>query len=741
MAEVIDMGGGVYHLRIKLTPDNMEEVNEYFPDFLGQPATLIGDALEEEQAIKKAALYWGACRWDSNNTRYEQIYTSFGYMPGDSPKTLNSLKRVDSENPRVCIYLSGGSLYDGAPYIDISCDANGELLLDLGDDSDNASTSIFSNVTFSIVDRYSGVDGYSNLERDGAYIHTAGNRADDWHNLILDSQIVTTNVASILSQDINPINNLYSNKLALDTLQLISDFPVFTSRAAAKAYIETGAISLETCFNAPGAFEGFTGNKYNIRSQTYEYDQYREFIAKESYGHLLTIDAGKDAEIRGWVDEGPYHNVRLKAYGEGELTLRYMESGSLVTTTMSISDFNESRFANNFNTWPDWKSYGRNKWVRGNIWSTNINFAEDEEAADYSYEHPEDAEYINEGEDFESFDYNDMGDPADTSADLTDKTFDATTGFITLYESTAGALNQLGSTIFDSSNWNDLQDALKIYGESPINSIIKCFHCPIDISSFITTETTTGFKVGSYSVNTTGVKKVQKYGKIVKLCDVIITPTYNDFRDYQNFSYELHLPFSNAINLSADELVNKMLTIKAAVDPVNLQIRYYIIINSTVYKIIDASFGRQVAIIGNDFAGKAREIRQDMFNLAGSAINIATGVMAPNPFAAAQGVSQGAQSLIGTLEDFKKEPTKQIVGSFASGCGECDILYPYLVITETLSIKPALLESTYGRPTNIVNTLGSVSGFTCAELARIEVNCTDQEKNEIEQLVSQGIII
>ena len=741
MAEVIDMGGGVYHLRIKLTPDNMEEVNEYFPDFLGQPATLIGDALEEEQAIKKAALYWGACRWDDYNTRYQQNYRSFGYMPGDNPKTLNSLKRVDSEKPRVCIYLSGGSLYDGAPYIDLSCDANGELLLDLGDDSDNASTSIFSDVTFSIVDRYSGVDGYSNLERDGVYVHVAGNSADDWHNLILDSQIVTTSVSSISSQDINPINNLYSNKLALDTLQLISDFPVFTSRSAAKAYIETGAISLDTCFNAPGAFEGFTGNKYSIRSHTYEYDQYREFISKEAYAHYLAIDAGKDAEIRGWVEEGSYHNIRLKAYGEGELTLRYLESGSLVTTTMSISDFNESRFANNFNTWADWRAYGRNKWVRGNLWSSTINFAESESDADYSYEHPDEVEYLNQDDKYESFDYNDMGDPADTAADLTDKTFDATTGFITLYESTAGALNQLGSTIFDSSNWNDLQDALKIYGESPINSIIKCFHCPIDISAFITTEAATGFKVGSYNVTTTGVKKVQKYGKLVKLCDVIITPTYNDFRDYNNFSYELHLPFSNAISLTADELVNKMLTIKAAVDPVNLQIRYYIIINSVVYKIIDASFGRQVAIIGNDFAGKAREIRQDMFNLAGSAVNIATGVMSPNPFAAAQGISSGAQSLIGTLEDFKKEPTKQLVGSFAPGCGECDILYPYLIIEETLSIKPNLLESTYGRPTNIVNVLGQVSGFTCAELTQVAINCTDSERSEIEALVSQGIII
>lgn len=736
MAEVINMGGGVYHLRIKLTPDNMAEVNEYFPDFLGQPATLIGDALQSDTALRDAALYWGCGLWNAVQEQYTQGYMSYGYMPGDNPKAQNALVKVDADNPRVAIFLLDHDSYNGAPYIDLACDANGELLEDLGTDNTNASTSVYTRLQFTISNDSYLHQGATNVLREGS-IHQAQNRSPDWHNLVQDEDIVST-LSGSGNTDI--ILN-YSSNNPMDMLQFISDIPVFLTYAAAKAYIETGAISFDTCFNAPGAFEGFTGNKYSIRSHTYEYDQYREFISKEAYAHYLAIDAGANAEVRGWVEEGPYHNVRLKAYGEGELSITYIESGSIQRTTMSIADFNNSRFANNFNTWADWRAYGRNKWVRGNLWSSSINFAESESAADYSYEHPDEVEYLNQDDKYESFDYNDMGDPADTAADLTDKTFDATTGFITLYESTAGALNQLGSTIFDSSNWNDLQDALKIYGESPINSIIKCFHCPIDISAFITTEVATGFKVGSYSVNTTGVKKVQKYGKIVKLCDVIITPTYNDFRDYNNFSYELHLPFSNAISLTADELVNKMLTIKAAVDPVNLQIRYYIIINSVVYKIVDASFGRQVAIIGNDFAGKAREIRQDMFNLAGSAVNIATGVMSPNPFAAAQGISSGAQSLIGTLEDFKKEPTKQLVGSFAPGCGECDILYPYLIIEETLSIKPNLLESTYGRPTNIVNVLGQVSGFTCAELTQVAINCTDAERSEIEALVSQGIII
>ena len=732
MATIIHEGNDTW-LRIYITPDNMEEVNEYFPDFLFEQATLVGD--EPPVTLRDAKLYWGACSWNNYQDTYEQKYHSYGYFPGDSPTIQNELIRVDNDNPRYAIFLRSADMDDDKPYIDIACDTYGEPLQDLGTDSSNASSSIRCRLQFTIDNDAYQQSGATNVTIDLLNYKKAGASDVDWHNLVRDSAIQTTGVES--QGDI--IISSQGNSLACDTVIFKSDIPVFLNYQAAKAYIEDGTIDPATCFNYDTALTGNPNKSYLIHSTTYEYDKYKEKIGQDNGGHILFIKAGK-AYIKGWIKEGGRYNCRLKAYGDDEeLQIYGYDEGTFFSETMTIADFNSSRYATNFNTWPEFKRYGRNKYVRGLAFRKNIPFYVDESTADEAME--DDTIPTMEDDIFEEMDHLDLGTDVDTESDLTDKTFDACTGFITLYESTAAALNQLGSTIFDSTNWNDLQDALKIYGESPINSIIKCYHCPIDISAFITTEAATGFKVGSYNVTTTGVNKVQKYGKIKEIGSTIIAPTYGDFRDYQNFTYELHLPFSNPIALDPDEIMNKSLSIKATVDPVNLQLRYYIIVSSVVYKIVDASFGRQVALMGNDFAGKAREVRQDMFNLAGSAINIATGVMQPNPFAIAQGISQGAQSLIGTLEDTKKEPKKQMVGSFAPGCGECDLLYPYLVITETLSIKPPALEANYGRPTNLVTNLGQVHGFTCAELARIEVNCTDQEKQEIEQLVSSGIII
>ena len=94
-----------------------------------------------------------------------------------------------------------------------------------------------------------------------------------------------------------------------------------------------------------------------------------------------------------------------------------------------------------------------------------------------------------------------------------------------------------------------------------------------------------------------------------------------------------------------------------------------------------------------------------------------------------------------TINNMATEPKKTTVGSFASGCAESDVLYPYLSITETASIKPANLVSTYGAPTNYIGKLGNLHGFTCAELVRLESNCLEEEKNEIIKCIAEGIIL
>lgn len=699
-------------IRVYIRPDNLDEIHQYMPNLFKTP----GNGLDADDTGIVIG-YVTCSRSDYNPPEFTQHYTTWGY---DQNGHKDWLERNDEDNSKIACFLTN-----------FESDANGIYL-----DVTNSGTTMASN-RWGI----SILTASSNLKQkkytDNSYRLFSANN-DDFASLeaaYWDAR-PTVVPASGSASMISTINQGWMESSEVYGMGLFLDakIPIFIDEISAKKYIDTGVIDDNTCFNPPGAITDVGDNDYFIRSWTYRYNAYKDYESHDTDKHRLDVKAGGN-KVVGYINEGEYYNIRLVAEGEHTMVW-YTSDGEEYSG--SASDFNSSQQARAYNTFNQYRSY-RDGFVKGGWWDTNIYIYKDEADARMALETPESVLPINPYDVDETPSPQDTGVSVDTEADLTSQTHDASTGLITLYESTAAALNVLGGALYTANT--SFLDGLKIYGESPINSLISVYHCPIDLDSFITKEPTSAFKVGSNTVTTTGANIVKTYGNIVALGSVLVNPIYNDFRDYTNLEYELHLPFSNPIMLDASEIMGKTLTIKATADPYNLQIRYYIIVNSVVYKFIDASFGKQVAVLGNDGAGKARELRQDIMGITGNAIGIAAGMATGNPVLTANNVMQAVGGIYATLETEKREANKQVVGAFASGCAENDILYPYLSITEQISIKPPMLESVYGRPTNLVTKLGNVRGFTCAELTQVAINCTDSERSEIEALVSQGIII
>lgn len=726
-----------YFLRIPFTPENMEEITRYCPNVFNKP----GDSTDPEQA----GIALGRVSWVSENDWIGR-YESFG-------PTLDEqvLSRIDENNSRICGYLTNYNEESGEPYIDILCDSSGNprtmsnyLLMDLGWDTAPAGTSDtyvlgYTRSGISILDKIDNTEGYTNLKMTEQVSYPRYMLSKDTGASYLNARLdLTVDTFEEQGGSISPTNRIIidftSFKSTAADLYINANIPIFLSEADAKHYIDTGEIREGTCFNESSMFSDQADEDYYLNSWTFRYNKSKGYISNDDEAHRLTIQANGN-NVRGYVKEGDYYNIKLKATGSANMS--WTMNG--VDYTGTAADFNSSGAATNYNTWKEYTYYGRDGFVKGGGFKTNIYIYANKEDMEQAFEDPESVLPINPDDVDDSWEPGDTGLNTDTEHDLVSQVHDGATGLITLYRSTAAALNQLGAELYTPSQ--SLLDALKIYGESPINSLISVHHCPIDLDNFITTESASGFKVGSHSVSSTGVSIVKTYGKIVALGSTLINGKYQDFRDYENFDYELHLPFSNPIKLDASEIVGKTLTLKATVDPYNLQIRYYIIINSVVSQYIDASFGKQIAVLGNDSAGKARELRQNIASLTSAGANVAMSVATANPVGAMMNLASAGTGIVNTLEASKREAHKQVVGTFAPGCAENDILYPYLQIIEQVSIKPPSLELVYGRPTNLVTKLGNVRGFTCAELTQVAINCTDAEKAEIESLVSQGIII
>lgn len=736
MSRIVEYDGH-YFLRIPFTPDNMEEITQYCPNIFNKP----GDSTDPAQA----AIVLGETHWTVLQ-EWEGRYETLGPALDEQ-----ELIRIDENNSRICGYLTNFNEESGVPYIDILCDASGNprtmsnyLLMDAGWSLAPAGTGDTyvlgsTRAGISIMDTVDSTDGYTNLERIEQSIYTYYNSnkdgGDSYEAARPDLSVDTFEASGTSSSVINRILLDFPDfRSTAADLIISADIPIFISEAAAKHYIDTGEIREGTCFNESSMFSDQADEDYYLNSWTFRYNKSKGYKSNDDEAHRLTIQANGNT-VRGYVKEGDYYNIKLKASGSANMS--WTMNG--VDYTGTAADFNSSDAATNYNTWKEYTYYGRDGFVKGGGFKTNIYIYANKEDMEQAFEDPESVLPINPDDVDDSWEPGDTGLNTDTEHDLVSQVHDGATGLITLYRSTAAALNQLGAELYTASQ--SLLDALKIYGESPINSLISVHHCPINLDDFITTESTSGFKVGSHSVSTSGVSICKTYGKIVALGSTLINGKYQDFRDYENFDYELHLPFSNPIKLDASEIVGKTLTIKATVDPYNLQIRYYIIINSVVSQYIDASFGKQIAVLGNDSAGKARELRQNIASLTSAGANVAMSVATANPVGAMMNIASAGTGIVNTLEASKREAHKQVVGTFAPGCAENDILYPYLQIIEQISIKPPSLESVYGRPTNLVTKLGNVRGFTCAELTQVAINCTDSERSEIEALVSQGIII
>ena len=701
-------------IRVYIRPDNLDVIHTYFPNAF----VSAGNATDPHEAALVIGYVREIDHGEYNPPTFDPDYRTYGYDAGGG---ADWLERDDVQNVRMACYLTNFHTDENGAYLDINDGGSYMPYNTMG----LAIATTNSNL---VQEHYADTGQYKIFKSDQ-------NGISSLHAAIWNPTFTVSPVMG--SPDMfDAIYQQFSVSDMVSPLSIVIDakIPIFTTAEAAKTYIDTGVIEPNTCFNEPGDITDVGDNDYFIRSWTYEYNKYKNYVNHDNDKHRLDIKAGGNTVV-GYIADGEYYNVRLKASGDHNMVWYTSDGG---TYTGSAEDFTNSRQARGYNTFNQYRQYG-NGFVKGGWWDTNIYIYKDEADADMALEHPESVLPINPYDVDKTPSPQDTGTNVDTEADLTSQTHDASTGLITLYESSAAALNVLGSALYTANT--SFLDGLKIYGESPINSLISVYHCPINLDSFITKEPASAFKVGSNTVTTTGANIVKTYGKIVALGSVLVNPIYNDFRDYTNLEYELHLPFSNPIMLDASEIMGKTLTIKATVDPYNLQIRYYIIVNSVVYKFVDASFGKQVAVLGNDGAGKARELRQDIMGITGNAIGIATGLASGNPVLTANNVMQAAGGIYATLETEKREPKKQVVGAFANGCGENDILYPYLSITETLSIAPANLASVYGRPTNLITKLGNLHGFIAAEMPMLEVDCSDAEREELIAAISEGVIL
>lgn len=438
--------------------------------------------------------------------------------------------------------------------------------------------------------------------------------------------------------------------------------------------------------------------------------------------------------------DGQTINMRLKATGLGlPPTFMYMDMEStpltwvvahLLTATLSEYYYGE------------WTNYNNGDWYKvigtTKAGNTNIPVFASEEQAD---------EYLDglRGEDtaLNSGDLNvggniSTGDDLESS-DIPNPVIAGSGTGCNVWLLDSGNLNAIFNDLYDDTQTtiDAIKEGVWLWGNNPIDFIIRMYYVPFDVSSFYDTVTDRVW-LGHYDTghDYTKAKETKSSGQRITLVNQTIDNVYGDFRDIDFFKYDLFLPYVGFVPLDPAVYVGHTLKVEMAFNVMTHDIRYYLFVDGVLTDRVDGSVGYDIPLLGTDMVNKANNDINGIINTAKGGLEFGLGVASGNVAMAGKGTLDAFNGIRSTLQ----YPKEIIRGDISSSMNIYDINYVYLKITEKQSIYPPEITQIYNFPSYVAGTLGQLSGYCEITNIQLKSNCTESEYNEILNLLEGGVI-
>ena len=312
-------------------------------------------------------------------------------------------------------------------------------------------------------------------------------------------------------------------------------------------------------------------------------------------------------------------------------------------------------------------------------------------------------------------------------------------GFYHIYKMSASSLNNLATFVFGEEPDGVLDTLLSIgknmFRSRMVDYIVSCHTIPVDPSVNATGLMTVKLGGRNLSDGSTSVSGVAVTSDYVDFdCGSISLPEY-----YENFAdflenCKLYLPFIGFVPARPEWFKNTSLGVKY---------RFNVIDGSCVAFVL--STGRYVngnnsggTIVGQ-YSGTA-SIRFPVTGL--SFAGMATGVVGA---VGGMATAVGAGSLLGVAGSAVNMAQARPDIAQSNGYNACAAMMgvrrPYLYIERPVSSYARNYQHELGIPSNIYGSLGSCVGFVSMVNVHLDgIDLTEAEKNELQSLLSSGVI-
>lgn len=321
--------------------------------------------------------------------------------------------------------------------------------------------------------------------------------------------------------------------------------------------------------------------------------------------------------------------------------------------------------------------------------------------------------------------------PSDPIPDPEAPDIDAiTTGLLTVFKPTRAQIQALGDYLWSSAF--DVNTLKKLFSD-PMESIIGLSIVPVNPPA----AGSKNVKIGDVD---TGISMPYISRQFVEkdLGSITIDPYIGSFMDYAPYTkIDIYLPYVGFRSLDPADVMGTTLSIKYIIDVVTGGCNAVINVSGkgAIYQY-NGSCIANIPLSAINYSGAI----QNAVSALGSGITTAVGIASGQAPIAAMGVAglatQAANTAVNTKEHIQRS------GSMGGAAGLCSVQFPYVVIERPRLSTPAGYNRFIGNTLNVTMRLQDCHGLTMVESIHLDnVLCTDEERNELLNLLKEGVIL
>lgn len=292
-----------------------------------------------------------------------------------------------------------------------------------------------------------------------------------------------------------------------------------------------------------------------------------------------------------------------------------------------------------------------------------------------------------------------------------------------VYNPSQEQLNQFGAWLWSS----DFFEQIKKLFNDPMQAIIGLHkvYSPVQTSGLGT------IKCG-YLDSAVPSKLVSEQYVTVDCGSVSLQEYFGNVFDYPPFTeISIYLPFIGVRRLDPSDIMRATVSVKYHVDVFTGACLADVNVKRDtaggVLYTFSGSCSVQYPLSSGSYMGIVSTI----------ASTVVGAITAPNPLGAGAAVLGGITNLA-----FNSHANVERSGSFTGNAGAMGSKIPYLIISRPQTAMAQNFETLSGYPSNTYTKLSACTGFTQVKFVHVEnLNATDAEKQEIEQLLKEGVIL